>query len=84
MQVTKLDCSHLCPSKYCLAHTDSFNFQTINFFLVNARVLLKSKQGYIVGSGLTDPDIDYNERVPYAHRVALISDEYFEVIIQLF
>ncbi|CAA2995904.1 serine carboxypeptidase-like 18 [Olea europaea subsp. europaea] len=37
-----------------------------------------SLQGYIVGSGLTDPDIDYNERVPYAHRVALISDEYFE------
>ncbi|XP_022857554.1 serine carboxypeptidase-like 18 [Olea europaea var. sylvestris] len=37
-----------------------------------------SFQGYIIGSGLTDPNIDFNERIPYAHRMALISDEYFE------
>ncbi|CAI9786817.1 unnamed protein product [Fraxinus pennsylvanica] len=38
-----------------------------------------SFQGYIIGNGLTDPNIDYNERIPYAHRKALISDEYFEL-----
>ncbi|CAI9786818.1 unnamed protein product [Fraxinus pennsylvanica] len=38
-----------------------------------------SFQGYIIGNGLTDPNIDYNERIPYAHRMALISDEYFEL-----
>ncbi|XP_022846112.1 serine carboxypeptidase-like 7 isoform X2 [Olea europaea var. sylvestris] len=35
-------------------------------------------QGYIIGNGVTDPNIDYNERIPYAHRMALIPDEYFE------
>nr|ANW12204.1 putative serine carboxypeptidase-like 7 [Olea europaea subsp. europaea] len=35
-------------------------------------------QGYIIGNGLTDPNIDFNARIPYAHRMALISDEYFE------
>ncbi|XP_022861344.1 serine carboxypeptidase-like 17 isoform X2 [Olea europaea var. sylvestris] len=38
-----------------------------------------SLQGYIIGNGLTDPNIDYNERIPIAHRLALISDEYFEL-----
>ncbi|CAI9786819.1 unnamed protein product [Fraxinus pennsylvanica] len=38
-----------------------------------------SLQGYIIGNGLTDPIIDYNERIPYAHRMALIPDEYFEL-----
>ncbi|KAL2477386.1 Serine carboxypeptidase-like 1 [Forsythia ovata] len=37
-----------------------------------------SLQGYIIGNGLSDENIDYNERIPYAHRMALISDEYFE------
>ncbi|KAL2477384.1 Serine carboxypeptidase-like 7 [Forsythia ovata] len=37
-----------------------------------------SLQGYIIGNGLSDQNIDYNERIPYAHRMALISDEYFE------
>ncbi|XP_022857868.1 serine carboxypeptidase-like 18 [Olea europaea var. sylvestris] len=38
-----------------------------------------SLQGYIIGNGLTDPNIDYNERIPYAHRMALISDGYFDL-----
>ncbi|XP_022867822.1 serine carboxypeptidase-like 2 [Olea europaea var. sylvestris] len=37
-----------------------------------------SLQGYIIANGLTDPNIDFNARIPYAHRMALISDEYFE------
>ncbi|CAI9786736.1 unnamed protein product [Fraxinus pennsylvanica] len=37
-----------------------------------------SFQGYIIGNGLTDPNIDFNARIPYVHRMALISDEYFE------
>ncbi|CAI9757522.1 unnamed protein product [Fraxinus pennsylvanica] len=38
-----------------------------------------SFQGYIIGNGLTDPNTDFNARIPYAHRLALISDEYFEL-----
>ncbi|KAL0356909.1 UNVERIFIED_CONTAM: Serine carboxypeptidase-like 18 [Sesamum calycinum] len=34
--------------------------------------------GYIVGNSFTDVQKDINERVPYAHRMALISDELFE------
>ncbi|CAI9786733.1 unnamed protein product [Fraxinus pennsylvanica] len=37
-----------------------------------------SFQGYIIGNGLTDPNIDFNARIPYVHRMTLISDEYFE------
>ncbi|CAI9786755.1 unnamed protein product [Fraxinus pennsylvanica] len=37
-----------------------------------------SFQGYIIGNGLTDTNIDFNARIPYAHRMALISDEYYE------
>ncbi|CAI9757521.1 unnamed protein product [Fraxinus pennsylvanica] len=29
-----------------------------------------SFQGYIIGNGLTDPNIDFNARIPYAHRWA--------------
>lgn len=52
-----------------------------NIFHVNGHVLSKFKQGYIIGNGLTVPNIDYNARIPYAHRMALISDEYFKVIL---
>ncbi|CAI9786732.1 unnamed protein product [Fraxinus pennsylvanica] len=38
-----------------------------------------SFQGYIIGNGLTDSNIDFNARIPYAHHMALISDEYFEL-----
>ncbi|KAL0384301.1 UNVERIFIED_CONTAM: Serine carboxypeptidase-like 18 [Sesamum radiatum] len=37
------------------------------------------KQGYIVGNSRTDANKDNNEKVPYAHRMALISDEHFEL-----
>ncbi|KAL0365312.1 UNVERIFIED_CONTAM: Serine carboxypeptidase-like 18 [Sesamum angustifolium] len=36
-------------------------------------------QGYIVGNSRTDANKDNNEKVPYAHRMALISDEQFEL-----
>ncbi|EXC12635.1 Serine carboxypeptidase-like 18 [Morus notabilis] len=35
-------------------------------------------QGYLVGNGLTDVNIDLNSRVLFAHRMALISDELYE------
>ncbi|PIN18371.1 Serine carboxypeptidases (lysosomal cathepsin A) [Handroanthus impetiginosus] len=35
-------------------------------------------QGYIIGNSRTG-NKDSNERIPYAHRMALISDEYFEL-----
>ncbi|KAL0337748.1 UNVERIFIED_CONTAM: Serine carboxypeptidase-like 18 [Sesamum calycinum] len=37
------------------------------------------RKGYIVGNAVMDPNIDINEKVPYAHRMGLISDEYFEL-----
>ncbi|KAL0356911.1 UNVERIFIED_CONTAM: Serine carboxypeptidase-like 2 [Sesamum calycinum] len=36
-------------------------------------------QGYVVGNSFTDVQKDINQRVPYAHRMALVSDEYFEL-----
>ncbi|KAK4401742.1 Serine carboxypeptidase-like 18 [Sesamum angolense] len=36
-------------------------------------------QGYIVGNSFTDEQKDINQRVPYAHRMALVSDELFEL-----
>ncbi|KAK4437971.1 Serine carboxypeptidase-like 18 [Sesamum alatum] len=36
-------------------------------------------QGYIVGNSRTDGNQDDNQKLPYAHRMALVSDEYFEL-----
>ncbi|PIN18370.1 Serine carboxypeptidases (lysosomal cathepsin A) [Handroanthus impetiginosus] len=36
-------------------------------------------QGYIIGNSATDSNRDNNEKIPYAHSMALISDEYFEL-----
>ncbi|KAK4437969.1 Serine carboxypeptidase-like 18 [Sesamum alatum] len=43
---------------------------------IEPRMLL---QGYIVGNSRTDAYEDDNEKLPYAHRMALISDEHFEL-----
>lgn len=37
------------------------------------------KQGYLVGNGVTDENIDGNALVPFAHGMGLISDDLFEV-----
>ncbi|XP_047982865.1 serine carboxypeptidase-like 7 [Salvia hispanica] len=37
-----------------------------------------SLKGYTVGNPVTNEDEDINERIPYAHRLALISDKQFE------
>lgn len=37
------------------------------------------KQGYVLGNPLTDTDNDVNSRIPFAHRLTLISDELYEV-----
>ncbi|XP_042007051.1 serine carboxypeptidase-like 18 [Salvia splendens] len=39
---------------------------------------IMSLKGYIVGNAVTDENEDINERIPYAHRMALISDKQFE------
>ncbi|KAI9166155.1 hypothetical protein LWI28_027156 [Acer negundo] len=35
-------------------------------------------QGYVLGNPETDPKFDVNSQVPYAHRMALISDELYK------
>ncbi|KAF5761646.1 putative sinapoylglucose--sinapoylglucose O-sinapoyltransferase [Helianthus annuus] len=39
-------------------------------------------QGYILGNPLTDKFMDYNSRLKYAHRVALISDNIYESAVE--
>ncbi|EMS50425.1 Serine carboxypeptidase-like 17 [Triticum urartu] len=41
---------------------------------------LLNLKGYIIGNPLTDHKFDLPARVPYAHRMGLISDEQYEVI----
>lgn len=36
-------------------------------------------QGYVLGNPATDIKIDRNSKVPFAHRMAFISDELYEV-----
>jgi len=40
---------------------------------------LTKKQGYILGNPSTENEVDINYRIPYAHGMALISDELYEV-----
>ncbi|KAJ8773295.1 hypothetical protein K2173_028472 [Erythroxylum novogranatense] len=37
-------------------------------------------KGALVGNPSTDSTVDYNSRVPYAHRVGLISDELYQLL----
>jgi len=37
------------------------------------------KQGYVIGNPVAYYDHDKDSRIPFAHGVALISDELFEV-----
>lgn len=41
--------------------------------------LTKQKQGYVLGNPSTVSETDENYRIPYAHGMALISDELYEV-----
>ncbi|XP_073148743.1 serine carboxypeptidase-like 13 isoform X1 [Henckelia pumila] len=36
-------------------------------------------KGYFIGNPWADKELDSNERIPYANRMGLISDEYFEL-----
>ncbi|KAF8085778.1 hypothetical protein N665_0648s0029 [Sinapis alba] len=35
-------------------------------------------KGYVLGNPLTEVEVDYNHRIPFAHGMALISDELYE------
>lgn len=41
--------------------------------------LLTRKQGYILGNPITEFELEKNSNIPYAHGMALISDELYEV-----
>ncbi|KAF0914355.1 hypothetical protein E2562_028234 [Oryza meyeriana var. granulata] len=38
-------------------------------------------KGYMVGSPITDPKVDFNFKVPYAHGVGIISDQLYEAAV---
>lgn len=38
-------------------------------------------QGYLVGNGVTDEQIDGNALIPFVHGMGLISDDLYEVKI---
>ncbi|CAI9104247.1 OLC1v1002880C2 [Oldenlandia corymbosa var. corymbosa] len=43
---------------------------------MNPKMLL---QGYIIGNPFTDKRIDANSKIPFAHRLALLSDQYYKM-----
>ncbi|KAF8111318.1 hypothetical protein N665_0076s0297 [Sinapis alba] len=62
---------------------------TITLFLVNEVTLVLitdslrpcytgQQQAYVLGNPKTEPEIDFNYRIPFAHGMALISDELYE------
>ncbi|CAG7890443.1 unnamed protein product [Brassica rapa] len=46
--------------------------------------LLQQQQGYVLGNPVTDFDLDNNTRVPFAHGMALISDELYESVSRIY
>ncbi|CAF2079605.1 unnamed protein product, partial [Brassica oleracea] len=47
-------------------------------------VFLLQQQGYVLGNPVTDFDLDNNTRVPFAHGMALISDELYESVSRIY
>ncbi|KAK0592984.1 hypothetical protein LWI29_028580 [Acer saccharum] len=47
---------------------------------LNAKTNQHMRQGYMIGNGVTDPKFDRNALVPFAHGMALISDDLFEEV----
>ncbi|KAM7476836.1 hypothetical protein LguiB_024079 [Lonicera macranthoides] len=43
------------------------------------RIIKDDQTGYMIGNPLTDKTNDFNSRVQFAHRLALLSDELFKV-----
>ncbi|KAF5761649.1 putative peptidase S10, serine carboxypeptidase, alpha/Beta hydrolase [Helianthus annuus] len=47
-----------------------------------AKISFMGIQGYILGSPLTDKFMDFNSRLEYSHRMALISNDIYESAIR--
>ncbi|TKY71230.1 Serine carboxypeptidase 7 [Spatholobus suberectus] len=50
----------------------------ITKLIVEVNVIRKCFQGYLIGSPTTDEFINSNSKIPFAHRLALISDDLYE------
>lgn len=76
LQVLQLMSSHRWTSKYIellyFSASVCFCIMVLTFFF-------EITQGYLIGSPRTDSVIDENSKIIFAHRMALISDELYEV-----
>ncbi|KAL0741856.1 hypothetical protein Bca4012_083369 [Brassica carinata] len=55
--------------------SDSVEVKRIHEFLQKVEILIP---GYVLGNPVTDIEFDHNHRIPFAHGMALISDELYK------
>lgn len=70
--------NHKCHSRWQFPSINIPN--SVSQFVYHLVLKLELNQGYLVGNPVTDLDDDKNERIPYAHGMGLIPNEYYEVM----
>uniref|UniRef100_A0ACD5ZRN5 Uncharacterized protein n=1 Tax=Avena sativa TaxID=4498 RepID=A0ACD5ZRN5_AVESA len=72
---------HISGDSYSGLIVPPLTFQIARAIEIGDKPLLNLK-GYIIGNPLTDHKIDVQAKVPYAHRMGLISDEQYETYME--
>lgn len=65
---------HLLPQ-----HLNFISVNTKPYMLSKATLLWLYEQGYVLGNPVTCDVKDISQRIPFGHKMALISDELYEV-----